>query len=291
MGAANVVVRLLLRSPLHFWLSDTVLLLTYTGRKSGRRYTNPVSYSRAGDVVTMFTMFTYRSWWRNLRGGAPVRVEIKRQRFVGTAEAISDDQPATAARLLAHLREHPSLAKGYNVPLDAEGRPDPNAVRHAARFVVMVQVQLTATRRSIAVKALHIPASHRDLLDGGYTAALTTIMPDGQPQITPVWCNLDGDDVLVNTMRGFRKERNMRANPRVTLLAYHSRQPLRHIEVRGSVVEMTEEEALEHLDQLTRLYLHRADARFFGDSVPATLRATYVPVKVRIAPTLIRVEG
>src|SRR5712691_523168 len=75
MAAANVAVQLLLRSPLHFWLSDTMLLLTYTGRKSGRRDTNPVSYSREGDVVTVFT---YRSWWRNLRGGAPVRVEIKR---------------------------------------------------------------------------------------------------------------------------------------------------------------------------------------------------------------------
>jgi len=141
------------------------------------------------------------------------------------------------------------------------------------------------------VKTSHIPVSHRDLLDGGHTVALITVMPDGQPQITPVWCNLDGDNVLVNTMRGFRKERNMRANPRVTLLACDSGQPLRHLEVRGSVVEMTEEGALEHLDQLARLYLHREDARFFGDSVPATLRATYVPVKVRIALTHFRVEG
>lgn len=120
MAAANVVVRLLLRSPLHCWLSDTVLLLTYTGRKSGRRYTNPVSYSRAGDLVTMFTS---RSWWRNLRGGAPARVEIKRRQFDGTADAISDDQPAIAASLLANLWEHPSLAKGYNVPLHAGAGP------------------------------------------------------------------------------------------------------------------------------------------------------------------------
>jgi len=147
MAAANVVVRLLLRSPLHCWLSDTVLLLTYIGRKSGRRYTNPVSYSREGDVVTVFT---YRSWWRNLRGGAPVRVEIKRRQFDGMADAISDDQPAIAVSLLAHLWEHPSLAREYNVPRDAEGRPDPIAVRHAARFVVMVRIQLTAACRDRA---------------------------------------------------------------------------------------------------------------------------------------------
>jgi PPOX class probable F420-dependent enzyme len=136
-----------------------------------------------------------------------------------------------------------------------------------------------------------LPESHQDLLDGGYCVALTTVMPDGQPQTTPVWCNREGDYVLINTMRGFRKEKNMRCNPKVTLLAYNPKQPLRHLEIRGTVVEMTEEGALEHLDQLTKLYLHRSDARFFGDSVPARLQATYFPVKVKIAPTHIRVEG
>jgi len=137
----------------------------------------------------------------------------------------------------------------------------------------------------------HIPQSHRDLLDSGQCAALTTVMPDGQPQITPVWCNREGDDVLVNTMRGFCKERNMRATPRVTLLVFDPKRPLRHIEIRGTVVEMTEEGAPEHLDQLTRLYLRKADAVFFGDSVPAELSATCAPVKVRIAPHRVRVEG
>ena len=111
-----------------------------------------------------------------------------------------------------------------------------------------------------------LPESHRDLLDSGACVALTTVMPDGQPQTTPVWCNCEGDYVLINTMRGFRKEKNMRANPKVTLLAYNPKQPLRHLEMRGTVVDMTEEGALEHLDQLTKLYLHRSDARFSGIS-------------------------
>src|SRR6266849_4353177 len=86
-----------------------------------------------------------------------------------------------------------------------------------------------------------IPESHRDLLDGTYCAALTTVMPDGQPQITPVWYSREGDYILLNTMRGFRKEKNMRANPKVTLLAYNTKHPLRYIEIRGIVVEMREE--------------------------------------------------
>ncbi len=80
-----------------------------------------------------------------------------------------------------------------------------------------------------------IPHAFRDLLEGRACAALSTVMPDGQPQSTVVWCDVDGDCLLINTMRGFRKEKNMRAHPRVTLLAYEQRNPLRSLEVRGTV--------------------------------------------------------
>lgn len=136
-----------------------------------------------------------------------------------------------------------------------------------------------------------IPESHRGLIDGPYWAALTTVMPDGQPQTTPVWCSRAGSRILINTMRGFRKERNLRANPRVTVLVYDPRNPLHTIEIRGLVEDMTEFGAAEHLDELTALYLGKPGARFFGDSVPAELAATHHPVKVAIAPTRVRVEG
>ncbi len=140
------------------------------------------------------------------------------------------------------------------------------------------------------MKPVPIADSHRDLLDGGACVALTTVMPDGQPQITPVWCNREGDYVLINTMRGFRKEKNMRCNPKVTLLAYDPKNPLHHLEIRGTVVDMTEEGASEHLDHLAQLYLHKPGARFFGDSVSARLQAIYIPVKIKLAPTHVRVE-
>src|SRR6516162_5896057 len=136
-----------------------------------------------------------------------------------------------------------------------------------------------------------LPASLQDLLEGVACVALTTVMPDGQPQITPVWSNLDGQYVLINTMRGFRKEKNMRSNPKVTLLAFDPKRPLLNIEIRGTVLEMTEEDALEHLDQLTQLYMHKPGARFFGDSIPAELQTTYIPVKISIAPIHVRIEG
>jgi PPOX class probable F420-dependent enzyme len=138
---------------------------------------------------------------------------------------------------------------------------------------------------------MDIPDSHRDLIDGCSNAVLTTIMPDGQPQSTPVWCNRQGDSILINTMRGFQKEKNMRANPRVTLLAYDPKNPMHHVEIRALVVEMTEVGALEHLDQLTGKYMGKSEAHFFGDSIPAELAESYVPVKITLSPRRIRIEG
>ena len=136
----------------------------------------------------------------------------------------------------------------------------------------------------------HIPDSHLDLVDGPYVVALSTLMPDGQPQTTPVWCNRKEEAIFINVMKGFRKEKNMRLNPRVSLLIYDPKDPLRNIEIRGEVVEMTEEGAVEHNDELTQLYLGKPEARFFGDAVPAEMASRYTPVRVKILPTHIRVE-
>lgn len=130
-----------------------------------------------------------------------------------------------------------------------------------------------------------IPADFLDLANGPRVAALTTVMPYGGPQTTVVWCDYDGTYIRVNTMRGFRKEKNMRANPRVTLLCYDPRQPLRYLEVRGTVVEMTEQDALEHLDGLSELYTGKKP--YFGTCVPAEFKDREIPVLCKILPTRI----
>lgn len=129
-----------------------------------------------------------------------------------------------------------------------------------------------------------IPASHRDLVECPPVAALTTVMPDGYPQTSVVWCDFDGTHVRVNTMRGFRKERNMRAEPRVTLLCYDPRQPLRYLEIRGTVVEMTEEGAGPHLDALASKYVARP-VHYFGDVIPMRFAESEIPVLCRVQPT------
>ena len=129
-----------------------------------------------------------------------------------------------------------------------------------------------------------IPASHRDLVQCPPVAALTTVTPDGHPQTSVVWCDFDGKNVRVNTMRGFAKQRNMRRNPRVTLLCYDPRQPLRYLEVRGTVVEMTQAGAAQHLDTLASKYAGRP-VRYFGDAIPARFAQTERPVLCRIRPS------
>jgi PPOX class probable F420-dependent enzyme len=133
-----------------------------------------------------------------------------------------------------------------------------------------------------------IPASHRDLVDCPPVAALTTVAVDGYPQTTVVWCDFDGECVRVSTIRGFAKERNMRRNPRVTLLCFDPRRPLRYLEVRGAVVEMTETGAVEHLDQLASNYAGRP-IRYYGGAIPASFAKTEVPIMCRIRP--IRLTG
>jgi PPOX class probable F420-dependent enzyme len=129
-----------------------------------------------------------------------------------------------------------------------------------------------------------IPPSHRHLVECPPVAALTTVMPDGYPQTSVVWCDFDGECVRVNTMRGFAKERNMRRDPKVTLLCYDPRQPLRYLEVRGTVIEMIEDGATEHLDALASKYAGRP-IRYFGDAIPAHFAETEIPVLCRIRPT------
>ena len=128
-----------------------------------------------------------------------------------------------------------------------------------------------------------IPASHRDLVECPPVAALSTVSKDGYPQTSVVWCDFDGECVRISTMRGFAKERNMRRDPLVTLLCYDPRQPLRYLEVRGTVVEMTEEGAGRHLDALASKYAGRP-IRYFGDCIPARFAETEIPVLCRIKP-------
>ncbi|HKW16201.1 MAG TPA: PPOX class F420-dependent oxidoreductase [Terriglobales bacterium] len=100
-----------------------------------------------------------------------------------------------------------------------------------------------------------IPDKYRDLFSKRAFASLGTLMSDGSPQVTPVWVDLDGDLVVVNTARGRQKDKNMRRDPRVALAIIDPENPYRYLEIRGRVAEITEEGADAHIDKMAKKYL------------------------------------
>ncbi len=135
----NKAMKFVLGSPAHGMVSKTVLLITFTGRKSGKTYTTPVSYSQHGDQVYIFT---HANWWKNLRRGAPVSLRIRGRELQGLAEPVAEDKQAIAAGLAEHLKKVPSDARWYGVSFDENGNPNAEEVAKGAQTVVMVRVQL-----------------------------------------------------------------------------------------------------------------------------------------------------
>lgn len=101
-----------------------------------------------------------------------------------------------------------------------------------------------------------IPAQFLDLLrfETKAFAHLATVMPDGSPQVTPVWFDYDGTHIIINSARGRVKDRNLRRNPNVALAISDPNNPYRYLQIRGRVVEITEEGADAMIDRLCFKY-------------------------------------
>jgi PPOX class probable F420-dependent enzyme len=100
-----------------------------------------------------------------------------------------------------------------------------------------------------------IPEKALDLFQKPTLAHLATIMPDGTPQVTPVWVDFDGTYVLVNTSKGRRKTLNMEKQPKVGLDIVDTQNPFHWLSVRGHVAEITEEGADDHIDKMAKKYI------------------------------------
>ena len=100
------------------------------------------------------------------------------------------------------------------------------------------------------------PESFLDLFQDETKAYLflATTMPDGSPQVTPVWFNTDGEYLLINTNEGRTKDRNMKARPKVAMAIMDPTTPYRYLQIRGEVVEQIREGADEHINQLSLKY-------------------------------------
>lgn len=139
MNTFNAIMKGILRSPLHGMVSKSILLISFTGRKSGKTYTTPISYSTQGEYIVLVTN---GNWWKNLRGGAPVGVRLRGQDRNGFAEAIAEDHTAITEGVQRHLEQIPGDAKFYGVSLDANRKPDPEQVAQAAQKLILIRIRL-----------------------------------------------------------------------------------------------------------------------------------------------------
>lgn len=119
---------------------------------------------------------------------------------------------------------------------------------------------------------MNIPENYLDLLKDETRAYLylATVMPDGTPQVTPIWFNTDGTHILINSAKGRVKDRNMRARPQVALAIQDPTTPYRYLQIRGRVVEITEKGGDEHINALSLKYNGKA-----WEKTPGQVRVTY----------------
>lgn len=136
----NPVLGLILRSPLHKLVSGRLALLSYTGRRSGKRYTIPVGYVRETDKILLLS--TQSGWKVNLRGGARVALRLQGHKHTGTAEVL-DDESEMATAFTTMIRRVPDFSKIVGVSLDASGQARPadvTAVRQRGFVVVRIRL-------------------------------------------------------------------------------------------------------------------------------------------------------
>lgn len=129
-----------------------------------------------------------------------------------------------------------------------------------------------------------IPESHLDLVTNKPAFAnLATVMPDGTPQVTPVWVDFDGSHLLINTAAGRLKDINMQARAQVGVSISDPDNPYRYMGIQGAVTERVEAGADEHIDRMALKYMGKAKYPFRADG---EVRVIY-----RIQPTKVHVKG
>jgi len=129
-----------LRSPFHGMLSNGMMLITVTGRKTGRKYTTPVGYYREGDYLLVITSRD-RTWWKNLRGGAQVGLLLKRKSVTAFADPELDEK-AVEARMFEYLNHVPMAAKQLGIRME-DGKPNTEDIARTAKDRLFVRIKLT----------------------------------------------------------------------------------------------------------------------------------------------------
>ncbi len=139
----NPLVAAILRSPAHWPLSKGLLLLSFTGRKSGRRFTIPVGYQRDGDVLTVLVSEARKKrWWRNYREAGPVTVRLRGREQAGTGWVVPPNSEEFRDRAERSLRRVPGLTRVFRVAFDRASGLSPDQLDKLRREIAIVRIDL-----------------------------------------------------------------------------------------------------------------------------------------------------
>jgi deazaflavin-dependent oxidoreductase (nitroreductase family) len=139
----NPIMKAILRSPFHGMISGRIMIITFTGRRSGKQYSTPVSYFRDGDGVICAT---HSNWWKNIGAESEVSLRIGGREVRGQAVAISDDLGLKSELLFKWMVAVPGDAAFFGIKLDREGNPNPSEIERAAAEAVVIKVDLRKAR-------------------------------------------------------------------------------------------------------------------------------------------------
>ena len=128
-----------LRSPFHGMLSNGMMLITITGRKTGKTYTTPVGYYMEDGTMWVITS-RERKWWKNLQGGAKVDLLLKRKPVQGFAD-VELDEKSVLARMPEYLRHIPQAAKPMKIRME-DGKPNKEDVAATAKNRLFVKIKV-----------------------------------------------------------------------------------------------------------------------------------------------------
>ena len=137
----NIVVRMLLKSPLHFLMSNSVLLISYVGRKSGAKYSTPVRYMRSGSRLRCLTS-DHVQWWRNVQATPGVSLLVQGTKSPYNATVLERDPTNTQKLLSEFLAEYPQDAAYQEIRLNSDGSLNCDDLVKASHKAVVVEFEL-----------------------------------------------------------------------------------------------------------------------------------------------------
>ena len=136
----NPIIRWLLKSPFHFFVSGSMMLMIYSGRKSGKAYETPMNYICDGN--DLYTMSSHdRKWWRNLRGGEAVTLRLRGKDVSARADVFEDEKIVMDA-LVRVVTISPQYAKYLGFDAPGDGKLDMAAIAQAAESRVVVRSRI-----------------------------------------------------------------------------------------------------------------------------------------------------